>query len=334
MNRIVSLEKDRDLFKNHLAMVRDVHNLSAMVSSSQTYDENSPSCSSDTSLPISEAYHAGTALVPSIDTLNHTVAAATGEMETEEQVASVPIQWQHLVPAEMKDLPTLEKETRMIDLEDLQASVDLFFDRLNPQYPCLNENQFRATFQSFLNNETSQMGNGDWYQFIALLNIIHAAVLVLSHNGEHSGDAPGWNEFCRTENILTHLSWLGNGNLWTIQILLNKSRYLLLIEKSDSAYDVLGQCTRLLFQLGLHNQDSWTPDCTPFHRDMRQRLFWSIVCFDRNLALNNGTPVFLREVDFKVDFPKSYDDKAMFVDQPLPAECPERCVARLSTICL
>jgi hypothetical protein len=329
INRIESLEKDRDIFKRHIAMERDTHDTSANSISFDLMDyTTSPSCASDSSLPISEMYHAGTGLVPSIVTLNQTVATKAGSLQASEPdgfVASAPLQWQHLVRGEVKNLVTLEKETRSMDVECLRASIDSFFDRLNPQYPCLNENEFRMLFEKFLINDTSGMGTGDWFQFGALINLIDAQVKILSHDQADSGDAPGWEEFCRAESISSHLTWLGNGNIFTVQILLNKARYLLLIEKSDCAYEAVGQTTRLCFQLGLHNQASWV-NCTPFQTDMRQRIFWSIVCFDRSFALNNGTPVFMRESDFKVDLPKSLDDQAMFPGQPLPEECPERYV--------
>ena len=144
-------------------------------------------------------------MVPSIDTLNHTVAPKGENLQDLEAEKQVVGQWEHLARGEMKDLGTLEKETRSMKMDSLRTSVNLFFDRLNPQYPCLNENEFRSMLDSFIGNDTNRMGNGDWYQFMALINLIEAEVTVLTHDGPHSTNAPGRDEFCRAENILNHL---------------------------------------------------------------------------------------------------------------------------------
>jgi hypothetical protein len=333
MARIISLENDRKIFKSHLSTVKEGRNGISRSNppSPLDYDETSPSsCVSDTSLPLNEGFHAASGLAPSIEALKKSIipnGENQGHSETNSQSAPAPINWQDLSRGETKSLNVLEKETREID--GLRPMLDLFFNRLNPQYPCLNENEFRLRLETFLTDDTSPAGkDGDWFQFIALVNILLAEVKILSDDRTESGNAPGWEEFLRTESILTHLIWLGNGNLWTIQILINKARYLLLVEKSDAAYEILGQTVRLCFTLGLHNQASWTVN-DPFQHEMRKRIFYSIVCFDRNLALNNGTPCLLRECDFMVDLPRSFDDKEMYKNTPLPPECPQRYTVQL-----
>ena len=328
ITRITSLERDRNMFKTHIAMIRDIHNLSVGPSTSAPQDySTSPSNDSDASLPNSDiTFHAATAIVPTIEALNRTVVPGQTpiEQETEEDSANAPAptHWQDCSRGKNRDLKILEAETRAINSGVLNYSIDIFFARLNPHYPGLNENRFRVLYERWLVND-NQMGNGDWYQFIALLNLIHAEVKILGDDRTNSEHAPGWEEFCRAESITDQLIWLGNGNLWTVQIQLVKSRYLLYIEKAECAYETLGQATRLCFQLGLHNQNSWV-NCPPFEIAMRQRIFWSVVYFDRHLALNNGTPVFIRDFEFNVDLPKAYDDKEMFPDRPLPEERPER----------
>jgi hypothetical protein len=170
---------------------------------------------------------------------------------------------------------------------------------------------------------SGQIDNADYYQFVALVNLVQAEVKILSEAWQDSSRVPAWEEFCRAENILTHLTWLGNGNILTIQCLLIKARYLLYIEKADSAYDTMGRIVSLCFKLGLHDQPSWT-NCSPFATCMRQRIFWTTFYLERNIAFNCGAPYRVRESDFKVDLPKFYDDKSMHPSEPLPEEMPER----------
>jgi len=122
-------------------------------------------------------------------------------------------------------------------------------------------------------SETSHRESADFYQFMALTNMIHAEVnhsnaklcarytnqrqiKILSEDWADSNIVPGWDDFCRAENILSHLTWLGNGNILTIQCLLIKARYLLYIEKADCAYDTMSRAVSLCFKLGLHDQPS------------------------------------------------------------------------------
>ncbi|OCK75226.1 hypothetical protein K432DRAFT_177297 [Lepidopterella palustris CBS 459.81] len=327
MARIASLERDCNMFRNHVAISS---NDNEGYAPDQDTSSPSGSTSSATSLPESEAFHGATCLYTPIQILNRTVACDEDEQpdpsipSPEESFSSATsVYWLNLPPAGNKTFEALEKETRLKDLAPLRHSIDVFFSHLNQHYPCLNENQFRAQFDSFVANDSTQLGNADRPQFIALINLIQAEVSLLGDDWSSSSSVPAWEEFCRAESILNRLIWLGNGNILTIQCLLIKARYLLYIEKSDGAYDTMGRVVRLAFQLGLHDQPSWV-GCTPFEVTMRQRIFWTIFYLERNIAFNNGAPYLIRESDFRVDLPPNLEDKRMFPDMPLPEETPER----------
>ncbi|KAF2802341.1 uncharacterized protein BDZ99DRAFT_577019 [Mytilinidion resinicola] len=325
MARITSLERDRNMLKTHLSINNDQQ------SPSQENDSSSPSGSttSATSIPESEQFHGATCLFTPIEVLNRVVACHDEEQHGEptpdnkdtENVKSV--YWTNLSPGGNKTIEAFEKETRLGDVASLRHYIDIYFSYMNPHYPSLNENQFRADFDRFLSNHTSEIETADLPQFIALINLMHAEVKLLSDDWSDSSLVPAWDEFCRAESILNRLTWLGNGNMLTIQCLLIKARYLLYIEKSDGAYDTMAKVVRLCFQVGLHDQNSWK-DCTPFETVMRQRIFWTIYYLERNIAFNNGSPYLIRDTDFRVDLPKGYEDKFMFPDRPLPEENPER----------
>ncbi|KAI9743674.1 MAG: hypothetical protein M1818_002990 [Claussenomyces sp. TS43310] len=372
MARIASLERDCDMFKNHVVIKSQDHDMNSVSESNFAHghgggyqahsdingssstggfdgegsifqpieamnsgdedlssDETSSECgSSVTSLTESEVVHGASSLLPAMDLLNRTVACDEEERNcssTESPVsqAASSITWNKLSRGGNKDLKTLERDTRSNDVTELRHSVDVFFSYLNPHYPCLNENQFRAQLESYLANDSRQNSNADRYQFMALLNLIQAEVKILSHQSNGSNRVPGWKEFCRAEKIMNYFIWLGNGNMLTIQCLVIKARYLLYIEKADSAYDTIGRVVRLCFQLGLHDQPSWK-DLSAYETVMRQRIFWTVFYLERNIAFNCGSPYLIRESDFQVDLPGSYDDMCMFPNEPLPQETPER----------
>ena len=162
----------------------------------------------------------------------------------------------------------------------------------------------------------------DSLQFVALVNLIMAMVQILEECCTNSRILPGWQEFGRAEHLLSHTTWLGRGNLLTIQCLIIKASYLLYAEKHNVAYDTIGAAVRLCYQIGLHNQDSWH-NTDLFTITMRQRVFWSVYCLDRNIALVCGAPYLIRESDFRVNHPRSVDDKRLLPNESLPEETPE-----------
>lgn len=336
MARIASLERDANMFKNRVASIERTPS----GSSPDIDDESSPrSTSSATSLPSVEGRKSANAVLEIIKKLNNIVspqeqgqADIIGSHGDIEIAAQEPFTWKSLPHFREKDLRTLAKETASIDAVALRRSVDMFFEVLNPHYPCLDEGHFRSQLDDFYNDKHQEDFNGDYYQFIAMLNLIHAEVKVLDENWSTSACAPAWEEFCRAENILNNLTWLGNGTISTLQCLVLKARYLLYIEKGDSAYDTMGRAVRLVFQLGLHDQNSWK-DSTPVDFAMRQKTFWSVLYLERNVALNCGSPYLLRDSDFNVELPGNLDDEITTANAPLLPLSPDRsCNAYIVTV--
>jgi hypothetical protein len=276
--------------------------------------------------------HAATNLFEPISVLNRTVVSEEDEQVQEHEQHDSPesvqpqVAWLSLTRRGNKGIKSLTKETRS-DSEALRKAVDQYFARVNPHCPCLNENRFREQLEAFFmeNTETEVLRGGDKYQFAALLNLLHAESKLVGDDCINTGseEVPGWEEFCRAEAILNQIVWLGNGNMWTVECLIVKARYLLALERGDSAYATICQVVRLCIQLGLNNQDSWK-SCQPFEVVMRQRLFWSAYSMERNIALNCGSPYLIRESEIRVDLPPDLDDRLLFRSQPLPKETPNQ----------
>jgi len=346
MARIERLESDCNFFRTRqVAMALSDYDIAVLGSSTGHEDDAHSEC--DSSILSLPSLHGATSVLPTINVLNQTVASHIDddlpETPGQKQLpnASPSMDWNYLPRRAYKDLQTLEKETRNINEDVLRQSFDAYFLRINPHYPCLNENYIRSRLEQFLTNQNTffPIGGGDRYQFIALVNLMQAEVKILGDSCSSSNDVPGWEEFCRADSILSQLIWLGNGNLWTIQCLLMKGRYLLYLEKPDSGFDTVSQAVRLCFKLGLHDQLSWS-NCHPFETVMRQRIFWSIFCLERQLAWICGAPYLIRESDVRVDLPPSLDDKAIFPFEPLPEESHEQSsapyligVAKLGKLC-
>lgn len=322
MSRISSLERNQTLLTNKL--VDDGGDDDESPSGSESGQEDEFSTSDVPSMEWNDAIHGRTSLLDAIDTLTRTVTREAEALpdSREESSAPYPTTWQSFPRGEGKDIRTITRETRLDNEANLRKSVDTYFSHMSPLYPFLNEASFRADFEAFIADDSDDKKTADGYQFVALVNLVHATTLVLNSDCPDSKRVPGWEEYCRAESILNHVVWMGNGNLLTVSVLLTKTLYLLYIEKGDSAYDTMGRVVRLCFQLGFHNQSAWK-DCSPFDVVMRQRIFRTVIYLERSLSFNCGAPFLVRESDYKVDMPKYYDDRCMFPGQSLPAECPE-----------
>lgn len=319
------------MFKRQVAAIENVQPQGEVAEASLEYEDDAmslPEFSNDLCLPGVGVIRGPTSLVHSITALNKIhVEDEDGighdRHQTDEIAGSrtPSIGWEVLPRSRHKNLATLVRETKRLDRTILYQEIDIFFENLNPHYPCLNEAQFRNSLEEFLAKDNSQDANVDQIQFVALVNLVCAEVKMLHDACPDSEKAPGWDEFCRAETILNSLTWLGNGNAMTIQCLIIKAKYLLYMERSEAAYDAITRAARLCFKLKYSNQDTWS-SCSPFEVAMRQRIMWTTFYFERNVALNSGMPYQIREVDLHVDLPKFYNDKAMRPDQPLPDEDP------------
>lgn len=212
---------------------------------------------------------------------------------------------------------TIQIETRLIDSCALHQTIDTYFLYLNPNYPIINENEFRSQLKDFLSTNSNEGNNSP--RFAALINLMQAEVKGLYDDSSDPNHVPGWAEFCQAERVLSSTSWLGDGDIFLIQCLSIKTRYLLYRKKPMGAYHSIGQATRLCFQLGLHNQSMWK-NCTPFEIIMRQRVFWVIFYLERHVSFNCGMPYTIREEEINIDLPPNLDDRFVFPDKPLPQE--------------
>jgi hypothetical protein len=229
-------------------------------------------------------------------------------------------------PVMIKDVDPCQvaREVRSNNGALFRPSFDIFFRRLNPLHPLLNENQFRSQFDTFVFDQGHGMSELDQAQLLVLVNLVHAEVEILIGDCSESDAIFGWRQFCTADSILQDLIWKGNANLMTIQCLLLKTRYLLYLERFNQAYDIMATAVRVCMQLGLHDQSRWVAQgADMFEIVMRQRLFYSLFTLERAVSLSCGLPPAIRQCDFSVEAPPALDDRGLFPRRPLPEETPE-----------
>lgn len=204
------------------------------------------------------------------------------------------------------------ERTRCDDLDTMYHHVDIFFEHIHPHWPFINEAQFRTHFAAFWAKDTDHLNAATMLQFAALLNFVVAASQALYHAGEKSNDVPGWKQYFRGEKLFTYISWLQKSSITTLQILLVKTLYCFFAGHLDAAHVAVGPAVRLCFQMSLHDELSWGPNCTFYHRTYRQRVFWSLFCLSSIVSQHAGVPDLMHQSNFEVEYPKCVDDRMLY----------------------
>lgn len=211
------------------------------------------------------------------------------------------------------------EQMRAQDLDSMCRNVDIFFGHLHPHWPFINEINFRSQLAACWAKDTTFLKRTLMPKFAALLNFVAAAVQVLYPTSDKTTEVPGWNEFFRGEKLLTYTTWLEESNIMTVQILLVKTLYCYFAGHFDAAYDTVSIAVRLCFQLGLHDEPSWGPQCTFYERTYRQRVFWSLFCLSLLISHHAGVPDLMHKSSFDVEYPKQVDDRMLY-PQCLPLQ--------------
>jgi hypothetical protein len=296
LHRISELESNYEALVKHVSAT--VH---PSLSTPPATDDNYAS------LPDPGVFRAPTALPVQLTNLGNSIArghAAQLASLPQSRASSPPphnATWAALPQGVALSLDAVDKDTRQSTLAALRTSVDVWFAQLDPVCACIDEKTFRPLFDKFARNqELTELSPADRLQWLALLNLMHAEVMILSDERSLWPQPAAWADFCRAEAILSRLTWLGNGNIMTVQCLLLKARYLLHAEKAHAAYDTMGRVARYCWQLGLLCQPSWV-GLADEQIAVRQRIAWTAIALDREVALLAGAPYLIRQTDVALD---------------------------------
>ena len=107
----------------------------------------------------------------------------------------------------------------------------------------------------------------------------------------------------------------------TLQTLIIKVLYLLYAQEHTATYTAISDAVRVCYLIGLHVQSLL--DTSPFELHMRQRIFWSLYCLERNVAQVCGMPHLLRDSEILVEMPVAFDDRFIGKTEHLPESSAE-----------
>ncbi|KAH9821948.1 fungal-specific transcription factor domain-containing protein [Melampsora americana] len=96
-------------------------------------------------------------------------------------------------------------------------------------------------------------------------------------------------------------------NITTIQALLFLAMYSFRSEKGLSAWHLSGLALRTAIELGLHRKSPLNKPQHPWEEETRKRVWWSVYCLERTMALQLGRPIAIQDKDIDVPLPLDID---------------------------
>ncbi|EGG08218.1 uncharacterized protein MELLADRAFT_62034 [Melampsora larici-populina 98AG31] len=96
-------------------------------------------------------------------------------------------------------------------------------------------------------------------------------------------------------------------NITTIQALLFLAMYSFRSEKGLSAWHLSGLAIRTALELGLHRKTPRNKTKHPWEEETRKRVWWSVYCLERTIALQLGRPIAIQDKDIDIPLPLDID---------------------------
>lgn len=184
---------------------------------------------------------------------------------------------------------------------DLQSLVDAYFAHIHPKTPIVDEATFRQTLASGARKDSP---------WLALLNIIYALGSIALTTSDSFADLPFYNA------AKSHLGIesFGSGHIETIQALaLMAGWYLHYRNRPNMASAVMGAVFRMANALGLHKEPAGEVGGEDGgigrrNREIRRRIWWSLVVLDAGEATNLGRVSKINLFDSEVGLPSNINE--------------------------
>lgn len=178
-----------------------------------------------------------------------------------------------------------------------QRLVDAYFYHIHPSTPILDERYFRSTFES------NERDDSAW---LALLHMVFALGTIACTKSDSNEDIYHY----KIAKSHLGLDSFGSGHIETLQaLILMAGWYLQYRNRPNMASAIMGAIFRMANALSLHRE--LPGEETPHNRrerELRRRIWWSIVVLDAGEATTLGRVANTNLFDLKVKPPRNIDD--------------------------
>ncbi|KAH9481205.1 Thiamine repressible genes regulatory protein thi1 [Psilocybe cubensis] len=196
----------------------------------------------------------------------------------------------------------------------LEKLVSLYFEKTNILIPVLH----RPTFMKSL-----FIGQHHWDASFGMIVLMVCALgskycsdpRVLINDGTLHLSA-GWKYFSQVP--VHRWATLSNASIYDLQYFCLAGQYLYSTSLPHTSWSVFGMGLRHAIELGLHRRNAHNEPPSA-EKELRKRVFWSLVCLERILSSLYGRPCAYQDEIFDVEYPIACDDEYWIMDDPRKA---------------
>ncbi|KIW14048.1 hypothetical protein PV08_06829 [Exophiala spinifera] len=193
---------------------------------------------------------------------------------------------------EDNSLPSSWLQTQpLITRQVVDSMVDAYFAYYHPTFPILHQSSFRQQY-------SKMSGRPGGNTFHILVNLVATLGAFVSRSGTDDTHATLFNAVKANLTIVS----LETGSLSLVQAFAMAATYLQKRNRPNSGYNYGGIALRLATSLGLHKEfHGW--QATPFKKEVRRRVWWSLCVLDVGATVTYGRPLNWPQVGVETAFP-------------------------------
>ncbi|KAH7916738.1 fungal-specific transcription factor domain-containing protein [Hygrophoropsis aurantiaca] len=198
--------------------------------------------------------------------------------------------------------------------EDLADKlVDAYFTRLHFLMPILDKPSFMIKYKKLM----TMRDDVDFIQaqapFISVVFAVFACAARLVDDPRLTSDASddgGMGMLYYERALILHYISHPSIQVSHVQSFILMSSFLCSVNCLPQAWLLVGQAVRTAQDLGLHRSPRRLT-LLPIEKETRRKIWWSVYCLDRMLALALGRPLGIEDSDCDVELPAEVDDEAL-----------------------
>ncbi|RFU32286.1 hypothetical protein B7463_g4066, partial [Scytalidium lignicola] len=202
-------------------------------------------------------------------------------------------------------------DSTIVPLEVAKLLLDIYLERILPQYPFFLEDDVRFNFDRVYPTLPSSEPASDESVFI--VSIILAISALTSKAKDFRKIASLGESLHRA--ALSRCSFLRNPRIRTIQCILLLVQLAMLLPYTGNLWHLIREAMNLAIQLGLHQEHSITNETNVVSVDLRRRIFWTVYGVERSIDVNSHRQFSIEDEYINVKFPSAYEDSCIRSDR-------------------
>lgn len=172
---------------------------------------------------------------------------------------------------------SLRANIRKRSLDTPPASVartllNTYIERILPQYPIFHETELEQTFDSVYASRGGPISTPACDSMIMYLIM---AITTMTSKSTDTHRTLSLAESLHAE-ALTYCSALATSSLRSLQCLFLLVQTAILLPHTGDLVHLVNETTRMVAELGLHQEHTLTPEATKSEINMRRKIFWSV----------------------------------------------------------